>query len=147
MKKSLSCSSINNIGVSQSSISSSMSSIQSIKKSTSMNALPIHNIEHNLIHPIELLIFTNYPINKLVSCSIDNYKFPDEILDITKKSDKNYLDCMLSPCDIQEEAPEKINLSLSRTYLQLSIESSEQQERYSKWLSRIRRKNNKFISN
>jgi hypothetical protein len=54
---------------------------------------------------------------------------------------------MLSPCDIQEEEPEKIKLSFTRSYLQLSIESSEQQERYSKWLSRIRRKNNKFISN
>ena len=134
MKKSLSFSSINN---------NNGLLHQSMKKSTSMNALPIHNIEPNIAtNSIEMLMFTNYPINKLVSCSVDNNKFPDQILDITNKPDVNYLECIITPSDIPETPAEKVNLSstFSRSYLQLSIESSEQQERYSKWLSRIRRK-------
>lgn len=137
MKKSLSSSSLNSLGSSQISISI-------MRKSISTNALPFHNIE-NLPNSIEMVMFTNYPINKIASCSIDNNRFPDQLLNITNKNDLMYVECIATPSDIPEEPIEKIRLSSlqqsSRNYLELSMINNEEQKKYIKWLSRIRRKN------
>jgi hypothetical protein len=118
----------------------------SIKKSASTNALPINNNENMTIEPIELVIFANYPISKIVSCSLDNNKFPNEILNIKNKNDLDYLECMITPWDVEEKPIKKINLSslsstIAQKYLKLNIENSRQYEKYIKWLLRIRKQN------
>jgi hypothetical protein len=117
-----------------------------IKKSpstTALNAMHIDNYEHSSFNQsqssIDLVFLSTTPINKFVSCSIDYNKFPDGILNF--KDDIGYVTCIETPPDPPPEPEEKINIAttLSKSYLQLSVESSEQQEKYMQWVRRIRR--------
>jgi len=106
---------------------------------TAINALPFDTLSQPL--PTELVLLSNYPITKFLTCSIDNNKFPENILNINE-NDLDYATCIETPCEPPSSPVEKPNIMSStfgKNYLQLSIESAEQQEKYVRWLFRIRR--------
>lgn len=154
MKKSQSSPALRQQGMSPPNINSLNST--SVKKSTStttltaLNAMNIENYEHSFNQSsIDLVFITTTPINKLISCSFDYNKFPDEILNVND-DDLGYIACIETPPEPPSEPEEKVNIesTLSKSYLQLSIDNAEKQEKYMNWIRRLRRnkkKNRKSI--
>jgi len=157
MKKSFSCKNFTNININNKPISTT---IRKCLSTTSLNVLPFsdiiyHNIYNNIYDntintetQLELVLLSNYPINNIISCSIDNNNLlTNKILDNKDKQNNNYkenninyIKCVETPYN-EENCNEKIKLS--KNYLELSCENNLQKEKYIKWISRIRKKRKK----
>ena len=117
MKKSISTPSLHNI-------------VQpSIRKNVSAHAL--HDLNF-----IDAIIVTKAPIYQGVQCVMSS-DFPEHIL--SGEIDKDFLNCLVTPCDPPEDKP--------RTILPTHQRDEAYQEKYVEWFLRIRKSRRRETSN